>query len=77
VAISDPATAHFTAIKNLGYTSIAYKPRHTHTHTHPETLEAREKPRVCLGLYAILVYPRFLITAVKCVVAGSLIATGV
>jgi hypothetical protein len=27
VAISDPATAHFTAIKNLGNTSIAYKPR--------------------------------------------------
>jgi hypothetical protein len=45
VAISDPATAHFTAIKNLGDTSIAYKPRHTHTHTHPETLEAREKNR--------------------------------
>jgi hypothetical protein len=45
VAISDPATAHFTAIKNLGNTRIAYKPRHTHTHTHPETLEAREKPR--------------------------------
>jgi hypothetical protein len=41
VAISDPATAHFTAIKNLGNTSITYKPRHTH----PETLEAREKPR--------------------------------
>jgi len=39
VAISDPATAHFTALKNLGNTSIAYKPRHTH----PETLEAREK----------------------------------
>jgi hypothetical protein len=31
---------------------------------------------VCLGLYAILVFPRFLI-AVKCAVAGSLIATGV
>jgi hypothetical protein len=45
VAISDPATAHFTAIKNLGNINIAYKPRHTHTHTHPETLEAREKPR--------------------------------
>jgi hypothetical protein len=45
VAISDPATAHFTILKNLGNTSIAYKPRHTHTHTHPETLEAREKPR--------------------------------
>jgi hypothetical protein len=39
VAISDPATAHFTALKNLGNTRIAYKPRHTH----PETLEAREK----------------------------------
>jgi hypothetical protein len=43
VAISDPATAHFTAIKNLGITRIAYKPRNTHTHIHPETLEAREK----------------------------------
>jgi hypothetical protein len=43
VAISDPATAHFTAYKNLGNTSIAYKPRHMHNHTHPETLEAREK----------------------------------
>jgi hypothetical protein len=31
---------------------------------------------VCLGLYAILVFPRFLI-AVNCAVAGSLIATGV
>jgi hypothetical protein len=31
---------------------------------------------VCLGLYAILVFPRFLIV-VKCAVAGSLIATGV
>jgi hypothetical protein len=28
VAISDPATAHFTDIKNMGNTSIAYKPRH-------------------------------------------------
>jgi hypothetical protein len=45
VAISDPATAYFTTIKNLGNTSIAYKPRNTHTHTQPETLEAREKPR--------------------------------
>jgi hypothetical protein len=26
VAISDPATAHFTAYKNLENTSIAYKP---------------------------------------------------
>jgi hypothetical protein len=43
VAISDPATAHFTAHKNLGNTRTAYKPRHTHTYTHPETLEAREK----------------------------------
>jgi hypothetical protein len=43
VAKSDPATAHFTALKNLGNTSIAYKPRHMHTHTHLETLEAREK----------------------------------
>jgi hypothetical protein len=31
---------------------------------------------VCLGLCAILVFPRFLRT-VKCAVAGSLIATGV
>jgi hypothetical protein len=31
---------------------------------------------VCLGLYAILVFPRFL-RAVKFAVAGSLIATGV
>jgi hypothetical protein len=29
-----------------------------------------------LGLYAVLVFPRFL-RAVKCAVAGSLIATGV
>jgi hypothetical protein len=29
---------------------------------------------VCLGLYAILVFPWFL-SAVKCAVAGSLIAT--
>jgi hypothetical protein len=65
VAISDPANAHFTALKNLGNTSIAYKPRHTHTHTQLET-----------PLYAILVFPRFL-RAVKCAVAGSLIATGV
>jgi hypothetical protein len=42
VGISDPATAHFTAIKNLGNTRIAYKSRHTHTHTHLETLEARK-----------------------------------
>jgi hypothetical protein len=31
---------------------------------------------VCLGLYAILVFPRFLID-VKCAVAGSFVATGV
>jgi hypothetical protein len=31
---------------------------------------------VCLGLYAILVFPRF-VRAVKCAVAGSLIATSV
>jgi hypothetical protein len=49
VAISDPATAHFTAIKNLGNTSITYKPRHIHTHTHPETLEAREKTQVAIS----------------------------
>jgi hypothetical protein len=66
VAISDPATAHFTVYKNLGNTSIAYKPRHMHTHTHPETLEAREKPRF-LGF----------LRTVKFAVAGSLIATGV
>jgi hypothetical protein len=45
VAISDPATAHFTAVKNLGNTRIAYKPRHTHTPTHLETLEARGKKK--------------------------------
>jgi hypothetical protein len=45
VAISDPATAHFTAIKNLENTSIAYKPRHTH----PETLEAWEKTHVAIS----------------------------
>jgi hypothetical protein len=50
VAISDPDTAHFTAHKNVGNTSIAYKPRYTHTHTHPETLEAREKTQVALWL---------------------------
>jgi hypothetical protein len=49
VAISDPATAHFTALKNLGNTSIAYKPRHTHTHTHPGTLEDREKTQVAIS----------------------------
>jgi hypothetical protein len=49
VAISDPATAHFTALKNLGNTRIAYKPRHTHTHTHTETLEAREKTQVAIS----------------------------
>jgi hypothetical protein len=49
VAISDPATAHFTALKNLGNTRIAYKPRHTHTHTHLETLEAREKKQVSIS----------------------------
>jgi hypothetical protein len=49
VAISDPATAHFTAYKNLGNTRIAYKPRHTHTHTHPETLEARKKKQVAIS----------------------------
>jgi hypothetical protein len=43
VAITDPATANFTAYKNLGNISIAYNPRHTHTHTYPETLGAREK----------------------------------
>jgi hypothetical protein len=31
---------------------------------------------MCLGLYAILVFPRFLI-AVKCAMAGSLIANSV
>jgi len=33
VAISDPATANFTAHKKVGNTRIAYKPRHTHPHT--------------------------------------------
>jgi hypothetical protein len=41
VEISDPATAHFTAHKNLGNTRVAYKPRHTHTHI-LKTLEARK-----------------------------------
>jgi hypothetical protein len=68
VAISDPVTAHFTAIKNLGNTRIAYKPRHTHTHTHLETLEARFVCNSCVSQVLI---------AVKCAVAGSLIATGV
>jgi hypothetical protein len=45
VAISDPATAHFTAHKNLGNTRIAYKPRHTHTHTYPIKHLKPEKPR--------------------------------
>jgi len=49
VAINDQATAQFTAYKNLGDTSIAYKPRHTHTHTQPETLEAREKTQVAIS----------------------------
>jgi len=35
VSITDPATANFTALKNLGNTSMAYKPRHMHTQTHP------------------------------------------
>jgi hypothetical protein len=49
VAISDPATAHFTAHKNLGNTRTAYKPRYTHTHTHLETLEARGKNQVAIS----------------------------
>jgi hypothetical protein len=49
VATNDPATAHFTAIKNLGNTCIAYKPRHTHTHIHLETLKAREKTQVAIS----------------------------
>jgi hypothetical protein len=49
VAISDPATAHFTAHKSLGNTSIAYKPRHTHTHTHPWS--TRRKKQNCDNLY--------------------------
>jgi hypothetical protein len=49
LAIIDPATANFTAFKNLGNTSTAYKPRHTHTHTHLETLEAREKCQVAIS----------------------------
>jgi hypothetical protein len=65
VAISDPATAHVTAIKNLGNKSIAYKPR----------------KGVC-GCACALVCMQFLCflgfsCAVKCAVAGSLIATGV
>jgi hypothetical protein len=49
VEISDPITANFTAIKNLGNTSIAYKPRLTHTHTHPDTIEARNKTQVSIN----------------------------
>jgi len=49
VAISDPVTADFTAYKNVGNTSIAYKPRHMHNHTHLETLEAREKTQVAIN----------------------------
>jgi hypothetical protein len=49
MAVSDLATAHFTDYKNLGITSIAYKPRHRHTHTHLETLEAREKTQVAIS----------------------------
>jgi len=48
VAISDPATAHFTYLKNLGNKSIAYKPRHTHPQN-LQTLEAREKTQVAIG----------------------------
>jgi hypothetical protein len=47
MAINDPDTAHFTALKNLGNSSIANNPRHTHTHKHLETLEAREKNSRC------------------------------
>jgi hypothetical protein len=43
VATTDPTTAHFTAHKKLGNTSIAYKPRQKHTHTHPEKLEVKGK----------------------------------
>jgi hypothetical protein len=64
VAISDPATAHFTAHKNLGNTSIAYKPRHPHTHTHPETLEARGKKKTGGNRKAPV---RELFSAEKCV----------
>jgi hypothetical protein len=49
VAIFDPATAQFTALKNLGNTSVAYQPRHTHTHKQIETLEAREKTQVTIS----------------------------
>jgi hypothetical protein len=44
VAISDPATAHFTTHKkNLGNTRNCIQTRHTHTHTHThKTLEARK-----------------------------------
>jgi hypothetical protein len=109
VAISDPATAHFTAHK---------KPRkhkyciQTKAHTHPQTLEAREKPRwqlvtqlltdhnMHVSLIGTWVFPWLLVIqgvcgcacalvcmqylcflgflwAVKCAVAGSLIATSV
>jgi hypothetical protein len=44
VAISDPATAHFTAHKNLGNPRIAYKPRHAHPHT-PINTKSQKKPR--------------------------------
>jgi hypothetical protein len=41
-------------IKNLGNTSIAYKPRHTHTHIHPWNTRSQGKTH-----YAILVFPGF------------------
>jgi hypothetical protein len=49
VAISDPATANFTALKNLGNRSIALKNQGTQTHTHLETLKAREKTQVAIS----------------------------
>jgi hypothetical protein len=49
VAICDPATAQFTAYKNLGNASIAIKLRHTHTHTHPETQETSEETQVAIS----------------------------
>jgi hypothetical protein len=48
VAISDPATAHFTAIKTWE-TQVSHTNRGTRTPTHPETLEAREKTQVAIS----------------------------
>jgi hypothetical protein len=58
VAISEPATAHFTAYKNLENISIAYKPMHTHTHRHPETLEGLcvNFVDVCIMIFGIYIF---------------------